>query len=231
MGGGAVGTALGIPMTPTAEFGDCARARIVLPLGLRRSGTSLLAEILHGLGVVMGERFCPLSPEWNPHGSYEDAEFVSVMDDLLRDTTLQDGYITNPSSVYEERLRAFIARRCASYRVWGVKNFGIMYCLQHFVQFCPCKVRIICMRRNFAAAVKSWMARTNEPLVKVVHRFSGDLYHLEEASRNYRGDKMEIHFDDLIGRPATVIGEVADFCGVPHCAELAGLVRSDLRRF
>jgi hypothetical protein len=207
------------------------QAHIVLPLGLRRSGTSLLAEVLHNLGVVMGERFCPQSAEWNPHGSYEDSEFVCVMDDLLRNTTLAKGFITNASSVYEEQLRNFIARRCANYRVWGVKNFGIQYCLRHFLLFCPRDVKVVCIRRRFASAVNSWIARTNESLMQTVRRFAGDLYHLEEAYTAYRGEKMEIHFDDLIGSPETAIRQLAEFCEVPYRAEVAGLVRNDWRRF
>jgi hypothetical protein len=42
-------------------------------IGVPRSGTSLLAGILHALGVPMGRQWVPLPDGWQPDGSYADA--------------------------------------------------------------------------------------------------------------------------------------------------------------
>lgn len=56
---------------------------IVVVLGMHRSGTSLVANVLHHLGVHMGDRLLGAN-EWNPCGHWEDLDFFELNVDLLR---------------------------------------------------------------------------------------------------------------------------------------------------
>ncbi|GAB0117220.1 sulfotransferase family protein [Acidisoma sp. 7E03] len=57
--------------------------RVVLILGMHRSGTSLLARILHHLGLPLGERLLTGPMPDNPQGYWEHAEIVAIQDGLL----------------------------------------------------------------------------------------------------------------------------------------------------
>ena len=58
--------------------------RVVVILGMHRSGTSLLARGVAALGLTLGDRLLPARVPDNPTGYWEDADFVAFDDELLR---------------------------------------------------------------------------------------------------------------------------------------------------
>jgi len=56
----------------------------VVVLGMHRVGTSLVASMLQAMGVDMGERLMGPTPH-QPHGHFEDLDFVEVNQALLRE--------------------------------------------------------------------------------------------------------------------------------------------------
>ena len=55
----------------------------VIITGMHRSGTSLLAGLLHRAGLHVGDRLLRPRPA-NPQGYFEDFDFVEFHEDLLR---------------------------------------------------------------------------------------------------------------------------------------------------
>jgi len=55
---------------------------IVVVLGMHRSGTSAVANVLHALGVHMGDHLFEAN-RWNIHGYYEDIDFFDVNVELV----------------------------------------------------------------------------------------------------------------------------------------------------
>src|SRR3982751_5359505 len=58
------------------------RRPIVVVLGMHRSGTSLLSNMLHMLGVDMADTTDHVSPK-NPGGFWERPELVAIHDEIL----------------------------------------------------------------------------------------------------------------------------------------------------
>ena len=56
--------------------------RVVVVLGMHRSGTSAVAGCLHRLGIDFGPRLMPATPD-NPRGYYEHIDLVNLHDRLL----------------------------------------------------------------------------------------------------------------------------------------------------
>lgn len=56
--------------------------RCIIILGMHRSATSLMAKGLHEAGVNMGKHFIP-PDSGNPHGYYEDLDFVNLNKTIL----------------------------------------------------------------------------------------------------------------------------------------------------
>ncbi len=206
---------------------------IAVVMGLRRSGTSLVSQLLHALGVVMGETFLPTLPDWNLDGFYEDAEFVAVADRVVAATLrVKDGRVAASSDPRPlEDLRALIRRRAARYPRWGLKNFALAYLFHEFAAHCPEPVRLVVTRRSFAESVFSYCRAAREATDRVVPRFGHDLVNIEMTVQTYAGPVLEVPYDRLLARPAATVGELAAFCGVPFRDEVAGLVRPERRRF
>lgn len=117
----------------TAESVD--QPRTVLVLGMHRSGTSLLAQVLDRAGVAMGDNLMP-PDEHNPDGYFEDLEIVAVHDRILtaldrawgsmRSTLpLPEGWQQHPEVIAGRAdLRAIVDRRLAARAeaAWGFKD-------------------------------------------------------------------------------------------------------------
>lgn len=56
---------------------------VVVVLGMHRARTSLVANVLHHLGVHMGDRLLRAN-EWNPYGHWEDLDFFDLNVEMLR---------------------------------------------------------------------------------------------------------------------------------------------------
>jgi glycosyltransferase involved in cell wall biosynthesis len=106
----------------------------VVIAGMHRSGTSLVASYLASLGVHMGDRLLPADSR-NPHGYFENADFVELHGRILRDCTAageaghQDWGWTEsgrldraPLARYAGEARSLVARRAGTPGVWGWKD-------------------------------------------------------------------------------------------------------------
>lgn len=122
-------------MSQAVEAGSAAaRQRTVLVLGMHRSGTSLLAQVLDRAGVFLGDDLMPADPH-NPDGYFEDLEIVTVHDRLLAALDrpwgsvktalpLPDGWLEHPAAAEARtELTALVRRRLAAgHALWGFKD-------------------------------------------------------------------------------------------------------------
>lgn len=98
---------------------------MIVVLGMHRSGTSLVAGLLHHLGVFMGDEFASGENLWCP---YEDPAFVSLNQQIL---TAAGGSWRKPPSIeaiwrashpFNERIQRLIRDRSSHYDLWGWKD-------------------------------------------------------------------------------------------------------------
>jgi hypothetical protein len=57
----------------------------IIVLGMHRSGTSLIAGMLHGIGISMGDSFLD-ADSYNPKGYFEDTEFLWINKGILENS-------------------------------------------------------------------------------------------------------------------------------------------------
>ena len=108
-------------------------ARPVVIAGMHRSGTSLVANFLSSLGVHMGDRLLPADAR-NPHGYFEDADFVALHGRILSAATVDEPGHRDWGWTESERLdrgrlpgfldeaRALAAGRAGRSGIWGWKD-------------------------------------------------------------------------------------------------------------
>jgi hypothetical protein len=106
----------------------------IILTGMHRSGTSLVASLLQGLGIDMGERLIEADFR-NPRGYHEDADFVELQRQMVsRHLPADDGgfpdwgwtesesAVPNDLGVYRDRARALLMARGRNQRPWGWKD-------------------------------------------------------------------------------------------------------------
>jgi hypothetical protein len=109
--------------------------RIVLILGMHRSGTSMLARLLAAQGLPLGSTLLDRPARDNRHGYWEQAEIVAVQEALLDgcDRTwhgpnglepLPEGWLQAPATrAAKARLTGIVAREIAlAGGLWGFKD-------------------------------------------------------------------------------------------------------------
>src|SRR5262245_10454914 len=110
---------------------------VLIVAGMHRSGTSLLASLLHGGGCTMGEALLP-ADRHNRSGYFEDVEFLSLNRRMLAATVSggAPGHAdwgwtedTDTPGIDAERLESFVAeadalvaRRSVARACWGWKD-------------------------------------------------------------------------------------------------------------
>lgn len=137
---------------------------MILVVGTGRSGTSVVARILHeDLGVSMGSNFDPPHPTW-PDGNYEDRVFRALH------IQANQGRITR--STFRARLQELARGRGEP---WGVKDPRASHLVEEYCAVLP-SVRIIWCVRAVEAVVDSivdaWGIRRSRARLETITRYA-----------------------------------------------------------
>lgn len=98
---------------------------IYVVLGMHKSGTTLVSQILHHSGISMGE--IPESVSYDRGNKYEDQESLAINIELIRAPDDEILYIPPPEPLeatedQRARMRRFVAERSARHEDWGFKD-------------------------------------------------------------------------------------------------------------
>ncbi|MGH8547361.1 MAG: hypothetical protein ACRERU_01915, partial [Methylococcales bacterium] len=108
-----------------------ANQKVVVVLGMHRSGTSALAGTLHHLGVGLGSSLMPADENNNPKGFWENEKIVEIHQRLLHDLRytwhdvrfLPDNWLTRKDvRKKKDAITEIIAKEYSNYAVWGIKD-------------------------------------------------------------------------------------------------------------
>jgi hypothetical protein len=200
----------------------------VIILGMHRAGTSLVAGMLHKMGISMGTSF--LSPdENNPHGYFEDLDFLWINKGLLENA---GGSWKQPPSIddllgmskkFHNIIRETIQRKqgASTDFKWGWKdprNCFTCWIYSPHVQ----NARYIVVVRDFAGIQKS-LEKTHgngtdwNKLIKSYYD-SVDTFLLQR-----KNDAINVIFDKIVNEKysANVAEEIAYFVGTPKKVKAA----------
>ncbi len=193
--------------------------RTVVVLGMHRSGTSLVAGILHALGVDMGSR--EHDEEWigrhwsNPTGHFENREFVALDHRLLGgDPTGVRGHpdwesVPARSIELRSEIQALIARFEGP--SWGWKDPWTVLTLEAFLPHLT-RPKFVAVHRPKQEVVGSLRKRMNEGDAQLAGLF--DLYAerlgaLHKTLESYPW--LDLEYSEVLARPAPTIQRIIDF--------------------
>lgn len=168
--------------------------RCILVLGTGRSGTSMVAGMLHALGVDMGTSFVPADRN-NPFGSYEDAEWFAFTRQVLKGG--EGGY----QELIDER---------DGVAVWGVKDPALSLVAQHVLPHLE-DVRIVAVRRPREECIRSFSRAYGWPMNKVLGWYDAVSTGLAERLEEYDGPVLDLTFDGILADPRGTAEQLAAF--------------------
>lgn len=157
-------------------------------LSLPRTGSSLLAGMLHDNGVSMGNDFKE-ADEHNPSGYYEDRELVRLLQSR------------NP-----ELLRNYIERRSREEDVWGMKEAELCIQLAE-VEDAFTDLKVINLTRPLLDSMRS--------LEKIYGRPSSRIAKLsrqkKQTLKQIEAPVLDVEFYELVSEPELTYQKICDF--------------------
>ena len=136
--------------------------KVLVILGMHRSGTSLTAQWLHACGLQLGDRLH--GPDiGNTEGHYEDVDFLDLHESILKEFGLPyGGYIDVPMPPLQvqqqERISKLIAAKQQANRQWGWKEPRTCLFLDLYRELLP-GAKYLLVYRDFHEVVGSMIAR------------------------------------------------------------------------
>ena len=208
--------------------------KLIVVLGMHRSGTSVITRGLQLLGVDLGENLHPAAPD-NPKGFWEDRDCLEINEALLNYLgsaydRLDFAWEQLGSSAELSRLKLKASRLIKkkldeSQGIWGFKDprtCRLLSFWQDVFQAVGCDTRYVIVVRNPASVVESLELRNALPAEKSYLLW---LQHTLPIIIQTRGKKRVIvEYDQLIESPYSQISRIASALDLPVPAKDSTLV-------
>ena len=188
--------------------------------GMHRSGTSLLALLLHGCGLDLGRESELIPPTRdNPDGHWEHREFVAVNDALLAalgggwdlPPELPAGWPQRPEIAPLKALARGLIAGFPKDRVWGWKDPRTSLTLGFWRELLPSLKTVICVRHPAEVA----LSLRRRGLSSHAFGFALWMRHQRQALADTEGAaRLVTHYDAFFHRPEAELRRVLRFAGI-----------------
>lgn len=200
--------------------------------GTPRSGTSLVASIVHAQGVPMGETFVqPQESGWTPDHFWADAEFNALHEKLLLNWSGPVEYGMKPAN--EEHWLPYVdlVIRRETLPKWGLKDVWLPLLWPEIKPLLESTVQPIFVQRSLTEIRRSYQARKG-----LVTEFDAEAI-LEPWAvamtelRKLYPLALTVSFADIVNSPVLQTHAIAAYLDVPHKQAAVDRVRPDWKRF
>ena len=205
-------------------------SKLVVVLGMHRSGTSAITRGLEVLGVNLGDNLYPAAID-NPKGFWEDNDFLGINEELLAHLDysvdrlgLIDWQMPSTDTVESLELKAekLVSERCKKNALWGFKDPRTARLLpfwQAVFERVGCDVRYVIATRNPISIVESLYKRSGFEGGTTFYLW---LEHLIPAiSGTMNAKRVVVDYDQLLENPKLQLLRVAKALGVTAPEPLA----------
>jgi hypothetical protein len=139
---------------------------VVIVAGFHRSGTSVVARLLHSSGLYLGDDLIGALPS-NPYGHFEDRDFVRLHDRILDDNGVnwqldrQLAPLVTPQRWAE--MEELARKRSSQHESWGFKDPRVSLLLDPWKRLIP-EALVVAVYRDWADATYSLERRHIEEM-------------------------------------------------------------------
>lgn len=186
-------------------------------IGTPRSGSSLLAGIVHNLGINMGSKLMAAC-DHNEKGFYEDLEFINVHRHLYGTIpNLFDDPIAKNIETVKPAYINLVRQRCTQEK-WGVKDPRMVMILEEFSSYLVnCDLKVISTQRPINQSAKSMSKVLNVSYKQgseIIGRYEvARLDCLSWAKKN-NIEHIVVPYTDIMENTKESVSQVAKFCGI-----------------
>ncbi|MBD3268498.1 hypothetical protein GF373_17660 [bacterium] len=200
---------------------------------MHRSGTSLIAHLLHELGISMGTRFRE-SDRSNPTGYWEDLDWRDLNEKILREANGRWWRIPSRSDLmdavenHRDEITALVANRVEP---WGFKDPRFTL-LAEFYQDSFEDAKYIVVDRPRDDVVGSLMRRAEQRGYQESRRHWESLYeryrsHIEDFLKTHGPEYLRVSYPEFVDKMTAegAVRELANFVGVDFDPQVLGVIR------
>ena len=181
----------------------------VIVLGTGRSGTSILAGMLHTLGVDMGEKFVPTDIN-NPLGYWEDVEFTNLNRDYIAKRLDFAQWKGQTISLIKRRVARHAENGDVQFFRWGLKIPANTNLLPEYKELLP-DAQYIVIKRDIEETKKSimrcydWDEGKAEHIINLRNTMLNE--HLPEGS-------LVIDLEEMIKNTTETVSEICKYLDI-----------------
>lgn len=193
--------------------------RLIVVLGMHRSGTSALARSLVALGVSLGDSLMPAAEDDNPKGFFEDTEIYALNVAMLQALQIEWFSLVPVERIDVEFLQSkgfflqavdLISRKCAAPGIFAFKDPRIAKLLPFWrAVFSHCKLAVsyVVAQRHPRSVARSLAKRNG---LDVGHGYLLWLDHMLKIVQ-FASDSAAVHvdYDRLVEAPEVQIARMA----------------------
>jgi hypothetical protein len=185
---------------------------------MHRSGTSMVAGVLHHLGVDLGEDL-PGKQVSNPLGHYEDGDFLQLNERILAsaggswDRPPDSEAILSQGAIFQEEIQALIASRKAhnQERPWGWKDPRTSIVAELYLPYLENPHLIWCLRppHDIAASLQARNRihlQAAEQITAIYHRQIEEL-----LDRHPELPLLKMDYNQLVSSPQNGVDQLIHF--------------------
>jgi glycosyltransferase involved in cell wall biosynthesis len=192
--------------------------KIIVVLGMHRSGTSALTRGLSTLGVGLGDTLHPAGSD-NPTGFWEDRDIIAFNNKLLSSlgsaydrVGLTDVDFDHPvfDILYEEA-KLLLTQKTENVELWGMKDPRLARLLVFWKKLfrdLGIEAAYVIALRNPLNVAESLLRRNSFPPVKSHHLWLEHMVQCVAHSENER--RLVVDYDNLLQNPAKELSRVAN---------------------
>lgn len=183
----------------------------IIVLGQGRTGTSLVAGILHHLGVYMGEGLLFETPD-NKRGSFEDARFVEMHTRMIGGDWKRPELDEGP---YLEEYEGLV-RQMQEHELWGLKDPRLCFTFPVLQRLLEDDTRIVYIQRGSAAVIHSLTmladVHSMDHAEAIEMRYYDALFHSQMSVPNH-WPQLAVWYHEMVDDPAAGVDRIAAFVG------------------
>jgi hypothetical protein len=190
----------------------------VLVLGRGRSGTSCISNILHEMGVNMGDRLKPSNVN-NRKGFFEDLDFLELQ------MKMTDWRSPNVNQLDEHLMEEYInlIKQKEKQKLWGVKDPLLCFFFPIFNKICSSEILVINVNRNIIHSANSLVSRSyrwHETSTIIPFNEALHICKIYDEAKNknlsvFKGKVLNLDFENLQKNTEQSIHELSCFLNLP----------------
>ncbi len=191
--------------------------KTVVVLGMHRSGTSIVAGVLHKLGVNMGKNFLNANPG-NVYGYYENVNFVELNKKILghKDNTVlgvpPQEEILSKDKLFLAKIKNLIKQEESE--IWGWKDPRTCLTIDLYLPYLINPYFILCFRNPLDVAY-SLQKRDNLDILEGLNLcllYDNRITNFVQKNRNLK--YLFLSYGKLINNPEDSIQEIINFLNI-----------------